>query len=160
MNPVKAAKAAIKHVQTLVSGRWIIIFALIVVSVTIAFIAYQQVALTGILSAPDWCARAINAEKLSEVRQTSSCGELLLKQVSAIALNSHIYAGTMALCLLVLIVIVVAQGQLAFSASKTGLSGNIGRNAQPSAPAIAEQVADTAAAGADAIEHLEEGRPE
>lgn len=104
--------------------------------------------LIDILSAPDWCARAINAEKLTTGRATSSvelCKELLLKQVGSLAMNSHIYAGTIALCLLVLIVIVIAGGKLSFQATKEGVSANVGKDdVQQAAALAATQTAEAA----------------
>lgn len=104
-------------------------YAVIVVSITSAFIMWMSYWLTKILAAPDWCARAINAEKLSTARATSAvelCKDLLLEQVGALGMNSHIYAGVIGLCLLVLMVIVIAGGHVSFKADKTGLSGDIG----------------------------------
>lgn len=147
---LEAAHKKAQQVKAAVTGRWLVIFALVVVSFTVSFIAYQQIELTKILAAPDWCARAIKAEQLAEGRQTTSCASLLFKQVSAIAMNSHIYAGTMALALLVLVVIVVAGGQLAFSANKTGVTGNIGK----APPTPAEAAAATASAATDQAEQI------
>ena len=105
----------------------VLAFALVVVAVTSAFILYMNWKLTNILAAPDWCARAISAEKLAKARDQTSCGELLLKQVGSLAINNHIYAGVIALCLLALMVIVVAAGNISFSVSKSGASANIGK---------------------------------
>lgn len=106
-------------------------FALICVAITSVFIMAMSFWLTKIIAAPEWCARAINAEKLAESRQASSvqlCKDLLLEQVNALANNSHIYSGSIALCLVALMLIVVAGGRLSFSASKAGVSGNIARD--------------------------------
>lgn len=106
-------------------------FALICVAITSLFIMAMSYWLTTILAAPDWCGRAINAEKLSAARATSAvelCKDLLLEQVNALANNSHIYSGSIALCLVALMLIVVAGGRISFSASKTGVAGNISRD--------------------------------
>lgn len=106
-------------------------FALICVAITSLFIMAMSYWLTTILAAPDWCGRAINAEKLSTARETSTvelCKDLLLEQVNALANNSHIYSFSIALCLVALMLIVVAGGRLSFSASKAGVSGNIARD--------------------------------
>lgn len=130
--------------------------ALLLVGVSTAFVIYMQVRLTDILAAPDWCARAINAERLAQTRTTSaieSCISLLDKQVGSLAINSHIFAGIIALCLLVLVVIVLAGGRLNFKASREGIEGDISRD-----PAAAAQETATAAQDqADAI--AEESRP-
>lgn len=125
-------------------------FALLCVAVTTGFVIYMQVALTEILAAPDWCARAINAEKLAQTRSTSaieSCVSLLDKQVGSLALNSHIFAGIIALSLLVLIVIVVAGAKLDLKASRDGIDAHMSRDA----PAAADAVADAAQSAADEI---------
>lgn len=125
-------------------------FAVIVVAVISAYIMYMGYRLVDILSAPDWCARAINAEKLAESRATSAvdlCKDLLLKQVGSLATNSHIYAGVVALCLLTLIVIVIAGGKLSLSASKSGVNANIGKDADHAA----QHVADEAQVAADEV---------
>lgn len=121
--------------------------ALVCVAVTSAFIMWMSYKLVEILSAPDWCARAINAERLSTTRATSSlelCKELLLKQVGSLAVNSHIYAFVIALCLLVLIVIVIAGGKLSFQASKDGVSANVGKEVEQAAAIAATETAQAA----------------
>lgn len=131
--------------------------ALICVAATSAFIMWMSYRLVEILSAPDWCARAINAERLSATRATSSlelCKELLLKQVGSLAINSHIYAGVIALCLLVLIVIVIAGGKLSFQASKDGVSANVGKEVQQAAAVAAEE---TAQAAVDTASEIRDG---
>ncbi len=125
-------------------------FALIAVASISAFIMVMAYRHTEILSAPDWCARAINAEKLTAGRSQSGielCKDLLMKQVQSIATDAHIYAGSLALCLIVLMVIVIAGGKLSFTASKTGVSANVGKDAEQAA----QQVADAATSEADAI---------
>ena len=126
-------------------------FAVITVAVTSIFVMAMAWWLTTILAAPDWCARAINAEKLSAVRSTSEfggCKDLLFKQVGSIALNSHIYAGITALCLLVLIVIVIAGGKLSFTANKDGVTANIDKDKVDGA---VDRVVDAAAAEGQAV---------
>ncbi len=109
-------------------------FALIVVAITSAFIMVMVVWSTIILASPDWCGRSVGAEKASPGRTLDglrACINLMGDQISALAWNSHIYAGTIALCLLVLMVIVIAGGHVSFSANKSGVSGDIGQNAVP-----------------------------
>lgn len=122
-------------------------FALVCVAVSTGFIIHMQMKLTDILAAPDWCARAINAEKLAAGRQATSietCKDLLLKQVGSLALNSHIFAGIIAVCLLVLIVIVVAGAQLRGKVSRDGAEVDISRDAPAAANAVAEAAVDKA----------------
>lgn len=126
-------------------------FALFVVAITSAFLMYMIYTTIEYLAAPDWCARAINAEKLTAGRAATTidtCKELLLKQVGSVATNSHIFAGTIALCLLVLMVIVIAGGKLSFKGSKDGVDMNMGRDP---AAAAADQMVDAAKDEAAAI---------
>jgi hypothetical protein len=112
----------------------VLAFALVCVAASSAFVMWMQITLVGTLSSPDWCARAINAEKLAAVRGQSSiaiCADLFDKQLGSLAIGLFINAGTNALCLLVLIVIVVAGGKLKFKADASGIEGDIGRDATP-----------------------------
>lgn len=84
-----------------------------------------------ILAAPDWCDRALGAAKDAQARPefaVQACFSLLSKQVDALALNSHFAIGTLALCLAVLVVIVMAGGRLSFKASKSGIEADVGRD--------------------------------
>jgi hypothetical protein len=106
-------------------------FALVCVAITSAFILAMIVWSTFILSAPEWCGRALGAEKASPGRTLEglkACITLMGQQVSALAWNSHIYAVTISLCLVALMLIVVAGGRISFTASKSGVSGNIARD--------------------------------
>jgi hypothetical protein len=87
--------------------------------------------LISILAAPDWCDRAVGAAEDAQARpeaSVSACFGLLNKQVDALALNSHFAIGTLALCLAVLVVIVMAGGRLSFKASKSGIEADVGRD--------------------------------
>ncbi len=122
-------------------------FAVLVVAVISGYIMWMGWRLVEILSAPDWCARAINAEKLSSSRVVTSvelCKDLLLKQIGALATNSHIYAGVVALCLLTLIVIVIAGGKLSVSASKSGVNANIGKDVEDAVDHVLERTQEGA----------------
>ena len=139
-------RAGVKEWFTITRSK-VAAFALLCVAVSTGFVIYMQVRLTNILAAPDWCARAINAEKLAQTRSTSaieSCVSLLDKQVGSLALNSHIFAGIIALCLLVLMVIVVAGGRLSFSASREGINADISSEAAGAAAQVASAAADEA----------------
>jgi hypothetical protein len=92
--------------------RWV---AVICVAITSAYIMWMGYRLNETLSGPNWCARALGAEKASPgqtIKGLDACISLLTIQLKAIATNSHILFGVVALCLLILIVIVVAGGKL------------------------------------------------
>lgn len=104
-------------------------FALVCVAVTSAFVMYMRYWQLSILSSPDWCNRAMKAEQLdasSRLDAALACVGLQTIQIKSIATNSFIDGGTIALCLLALMVIVVAGGHLSV-ASKLG-SVNIGKD--------------------------------
>lgn len=134
-------------------------FALICVAVISAFIMYMRYWQLEVLSSPDWCNRAMKAEQLdagSRLDAALACVGLQAVQIKSIATNSYIDGGTIALCLLALMVIVVAGGHLSV-ASKLG-SVNIGKDKVDAAEyvvdgakeAAAEVKAETAAPKPDA----------
>lgn len=123
----------------------------------LAAVALTSLALIGfaawliwLLGVADWCGRAVGATKAADARPeyaVGACFNLLNKQVEALSINSFIALGTLALCLAVLVVIVLAGGKLSFKAGKDGVETDIGR--QPEA--AAQFVADTAQGAADQV---------
>lgn len=117
-------------------------FALVCVAVTTAYVMFMGYRLNEVLAGPDWCRRALGAEKVSAtdgaIKGLDACVGLLTIQLRSLATNSHILFGVIALCLAVLIVIVIAGGKLDFEANKDGARGSIG----PAADAKAETLAD------------------
>jgi hypothetical protein len=127
-------------------------FAVLCVAVIAAYIMWMGWRLSNILSSPEWCGKALQADRItpdSKFDGLTACVGLLQIQLRAIATDSHIFAGVVALCLLTLIVIVIAGGRLAFSASKTGISGNM--SSSEDAAAAAAQTAGAAVAEAGKI---------
>jgi membrane protein required for beta-lactamase induction len=124
-------------------------FALLCVAATSLFLAFMANKLIATLSSPDWCSKALQAERISTERGggLTSCVDLLTIQLKSLAINSHIVLGVFALCLLVLIVIVIAGGKLSFAASKSGVSANMSREEELKQAALAG--ADQAIAGAE-----------
>lgn len=97
-------------------------YALVAVAVTSAALIGFGVWLIWLLGVSDWCGRAVTGAK-DVARPETAVGEcfvLLDKQVTALSINSFIVLGTLALCLAVLVVIVIAGGKLSFKASATG----------------------------------------
>lgn len=121
-------------------------FALICVAVTSAFVMYMRWWQLSILASPDWCNRAIKAEQLdagSRLDAALACVGLQKVQIEAVATNSYIDGGTIALCLLALMVIVVAGGHLSV-ATKLG-SVNVGRDKVEAAEHVVEGAEKAAA---------------
>jgi hypothetical protein len=133
------------------AGKWLITFALVFAAAVVTFGAYQRIRQTNILATPDWCARAINAEKLTPGRQETSCGELMKIQLKAVATNSHIDAGAQAIALIAIILLVVAGGNLTLAVSKTGANLGLSRSQREAAAAGANEAAGAAKDKADDI---------
>lgn len=129
-------------------------FALVCVAVTSLCIMGMRFWGTMILIDADWCDRAIGASEdaglngARSIEAIRACFELLNKQVDYLGWNSHIDTGTLGLCLLALMVIVVAGGRLNFSASTSGASGSIGPAGEP-LDDRAQGAAETAGAAVD-----------
>ena len=123
-------------------------FAVLTVAVISLYIMWIGWTLIDILSSPDWCSKALQAERISAQNfgGLTACNNLLEIQLRSLATNSHILFGVVALCLLTLIVIVIAGGRLSLSASKTGVNANIGKDDVGQA---AQAVADEAQEAAD-----------
>lgn len=90
-------------------------FALVCVATTSGFFAYLAIHLIGILASPDWCGKALQADRITPGTSfvgLVACMDLLKMQVAALAKALLIVIGTFALCLGVLTVIVVAGARL------------------------------------------------
>ena len=132
------------------------VFAVICVAVTSAFVMVMSYRLIQTLSSPGWCRNALGAEKSSSadgtIKGLDACVGLFTIQIKALATNSFIFGGVIALCLLTLIVIVIAGGYVSFSFSKAGGSANIGKTA-------ADKAAEHVVEGAEkAAEEVTEGK--
>lgn len=102
--------------------------------------------LLDVLESPQWCAKAIQAEKITpgnSFKGLESCLELLKMQLSSLGTGFHIALGAFAFSLIVLVVVVVA-GARASGKLPGGVEFNVSRN-------------DDAVAGA---KHVEEAATE
>lgn len=135
-------------------------FALICVAAASLYVGVMGWWITTTLASPSWCARALGAGSISGKDRTvmglDGCIDLLKVQLKSLGWNSHILFGVVALCLLVLMVIVIAGGRVSFSASKDGVSGEIGKG--PPAAKAAARVADAAMDEAEKVK--DEAGPE
>lgn len=116
-------------------------FAVLCVAATGLFLAYMAIWQTTILASPDWCAKALRAEQLAPgktyqqaMEALQSCNNLLLVQLGAVALDSHIDHGAVAFVLIVLIVVVIAGARASWKLGMQGLEGSVGREEIPSVP--------------------------
>ena len=90
-------------------------FALICVAVTSAFLIYCCYWLITLLSSQGWCRRAMGAVTDTGGRAefaVGGCFRLLHDQVGALTVSLYMALGSLSLCLLVLMVIVVAGGHV------------------------------------------------
>lgn len=113
-------------------------FALICVAVASAYVMWLGNKVNDTLSGPGWCATALGAGKASAgnapVKGLEACVGLLTIQLRSLSISSHILLGTVALCLVVLIVIVVAGAKFSGKVSDTGAEIDLGKDGDPSSP--------------------------
>lgn len=123
-------------------------FALVAVASTSAFLVWLSQWLVRTLAARDWCYTAIGADRVTPntgaTDALTACVSLLTFQVKALALDSYIAIGTMALCLAVLVVVVLANARLELDASATGVHTKITGDAVDAAQETADAAQDKA----------------
>ena len=136
--------------------KWLHIAGLVCVAVTSAYLIFLSNWLVHTLAERDWCYTAIGAEKAapgSNLDALTACVGLLTLQVKALALDSHIAIGTLALCLAVLVVVVIANAHVSGKAGPTGVEGTIGGAAEG-----AQAATDAAKeAGQQVVDEIKEG---
>lgn len=131
-------------------------FALICVAATSAFLAYVNTRLIDLLSSPDWCSKAIQAERITPgntFQGLTGCIDILKIQLNALAKVLLINSGTFALCLGVLVIIVVAGAR--FAGKLFGNEVDVSR--QDPVGAAAQDVAGAAQERADEIQQPPQG---
>lgn len=123
-------------------------WALLAVAITTGALIYFAYDKTEHLSAPDWCARVGWAADKGQRPESAieGCYSLMSRQIEALAIDSHIAHGSIAIALLVLVVIVLAGGRLSFRGGKDGVDLDISRDE------AAQQVADAAEHEAERIQ--------
>ena len=131
-------------------------FALVCVAFSSAYVIGMGIWITWLIGMTDWCARVVGSAKYADGRPDfaiSGCVTVMRDQISGLSRSLLIYAGVIALCLLVLMVIVVAGGRLSFRGNRDGIEGDI---APADAPlAVGAQAAADAAQGV--ADDLKEG---
>lgn len=126
------------------------LFAVFCVACTAGFLGWLTYRLVGVLESPSWCAKAIQAEKVTPGETyvgLTTCVELLKIQLEAVSTGFHISTGGFVFVLVVLIVVVVA-GARASGKLPGGLEFDVSRD---DAPAAAQAVATAAVEKADEI---------
>lgn len=102
--------------------------------------------LLDVLESPQWCAKAIQAERISPgttFKGLDSCLELLKMQLSSLGTGFHIALGAFSFSLIVLVVVVIAGAK-----ANAKLPGGLELDVGP-AKAAANAAADHVAAGAE-----------
>lgn len=124
-------------------------FAVICVAAIAIALWFMSDRLLDTLVSPNWCATAIQAEKISPGSTfvgLTTCVELLKLQLAASATNSHIVIGTFSFSLIVLMVIVVAGSRASGNVGPTGINFDIGGKGDPAKdPAAAAKTTAEAA---------------
>jgi hypothetical protein len=126
------------------------LFAVLCVAATAAFLGVLTYRLLVVLESPAWCAKAIQAEKVTPGDTyvgLTTCVELLKIQLSAVATGFHISTGGFVFVLIVLIVVVVAGARASGKVGAGGLEFDMSR--QDAAAAGAAAAADHVVEGAE-----------
>jgi Na+-transporting methylmalonyl-CoA/oxaloacetate decarboxylase gamma subunit len=127
-------------------------FAVLCVACTAAFLGWLTYRLLIVLESPAWCAKAIQAEKVSPGSTyvgLTTCVELLKIQLEAVATGFHISTGGFVFVLIVLIVVVVAGARASGKVGQQGLEFDIGKH--NAAEAGAEHVKEAAVDAANEV---------
>lgn len=118
-------------------------FAVLCVMATGAFLGYITLDLLGVIKSPEWCAKALQAEKITPGKtflDLTACVDLLKLQLNALSRGLLISISSYGLVLIVLIVVVVAGAKASFQANEKGISGSVGRDdGKPPTPVVIEQ---------------------
>lgn len=99
--------------------------------------------LLDVLESPQWCAKAIQAEKISPgstFKGLESCLELLKMQLASLGTGFHIALGAFAFSLIVLVVVVVAGARASGKLGSSGMEFNVSRHDDKPAVVAAEHV--------------------
>jgi hypothetical protein len=121
-------------------------FAVFCVACTAGWLGFMSYKLLAVVSSPDWCAKAIQAEKISPGSTyvgLTTCVELLKIQLNGSVEGFHIALYAFAFSLVVLIVVVVAGARA--SGKLAGMEFNVGKDANAAAQYVVEGAQDAAA---------------
>ncbi len=111
------------------------------------------------LMSGNWCDAAVDSDRAvraNNMDAARACVGLLMEQLKTLGTALLSIIAAVAIGFIVLVVLLIADGKVSFSASRSGVSGNIaGRgDTPPPAQAAAEQVAEAAnEEAADIAEH-------
>lgn len=106
-------------------------FAVLCVMATGVFLSYVTLRLLGILTSPEWCAKSIQAERITPGNTfvgLTSCVALTMEQVKALSTALLISISGSNFVLIVLIVVVVAGARASGKMGPTGMEFNVGKH--------------------------------
>lgn len=137
-------------------------FAVLCVACTAAFLGMLTYRLLVVLESPAWCAKAIQAEKVSPGSTyvgLTTCVELLKIQLEAVAMGFHISVGGFVFVLIVLIVVVVAGARASGKVSATGVEFDVSHRDDLAARAADHVVEGAKDAAAEVKEEAKDELP-
>lgn len=132
--------------QTLAANP-ISLFAVLCVAATAWFLQSLTHRLLAVIESPAWCAKAVQAERITETNKDglTTCVVLLKIQLEAVATGFHIATGGFVFVLIVLIVVVVAGARASWKLGPTGIEGSVGKHeAGQAAQHVADEAQDAA----------------
>jgi hypothetical protein len=114
------------------------LFAVLCVACTAGFLGWLTYRMLVVLESPAWCAKAIQAERMSAQNfgGLTACVDLLKIQLNAVSAGFHISTGGFVFVLVVLIVVVVAGAKA--SGKVGGMEFNVSRDAEQAAQHVVE----------------------
>jgi hypothetical protein len=123
-------------------------FAVFCVMSTAGYLAFISDRLVDVLESPNWCGKALQAERMSNQNfgGLTACKDLLMIQVPILGTGLHIVLGGFVFCMVVLVVVVVA-GAKASGKLPGGMEFNMGKDAA----AAADHVVEGAEAAAEEV---------
>ena len=122
------------------------LFAVFCVACTSGWLGFMSYRLLQVVESPDWCGKAIQAEKISPGSTyvgLTTCVELLKIQLDGAVKGFHISLGAFAFSLVVLIVVVVAGAKA--SGKIAGLEWAMAKDRGAAAQHVVEGAQDAAA---------------
>lgn len=109
------------------------LFAVLCVAGTAGWLGYMSSRLLGVVESTSWCAKAIQAERITPGQQFNGlvgCIDILKIQLVGVVNGFYIALGSFAFSLIVLVVVVVA-GAKAAGKLPGGLEFNVSRDGEP-----------------------------
>lgn len=122
-------------------------FAVLCVGATAYFLQSLTYRLLSVIESPSWCAKAVQAERVTNsTSELTTCVVLLKIQLEAVATGFHIATGGFVFVLIVLIVVVVAGARASGKLGATGVQFDVGKHeADKAAEHVVEGAKEAAA---------------